>query len=152
MLAWLSVWSKVQTCIWRSLCHCHSLSLASVKSRLVLPFCYQLTWVVLEKGLLNGCVSKKPAIGQWVGTCCTLSMSFKNSFTVRLSSKLVVKLSFPYFIRNQIFCKEQSSFISYSYVLSDSRDWMTAILISFIDVCLQCFDTVGWASGTPSSW
>jgi len=37
-------------------CHCHSLSLASVKSRLVLPFWYQLTWVVPEKGQLNGCV------------------------------------------------------------------------------------------------
>jgi len=37
VLAWFSVWSKVQTCIWPSWCHCHSLSLASVKSRLVLP-------------------------------------------------------------------------------------------------------------------
>ena len=35
VLAWLSVWSEVQTCIWPSWCHCHSLSLASVKSRLV---------------------------------------------------------------------------------------------------------------------
>ena len=50
LLAWLSVWSEVQTCIWPSWCHCHSLSLASVKSRLVLPFWYQLTWVVPEKG------------------------------------------------------------------------------------------------------
>jgi len=50
------VWSKVHTCIWPSWCHCHSLSLASVKSRLVLPFWYRLTWVVLEKGPLNGCV------------------------------------------------------------------------------------------------
>jgi len=38
-------------------CHCHSLSLASVKSRLVLPFWYQLTWVVQEKGPLNVCSS-----------------------------------------------------------------------------------------------
>ena len=38
------------------LIHCHSLSLASVKSRLVLPFWYQLTRVVPEKGPLNGCV------------------------------------------------------------------------------------------------
>ena len=45
-----------QTCIWRSWCHCRSLSLVSVKSRLVLPFWYWLTWVVLDKGLLNGCV------------------------------------------------------------------------------------------------
>ena len=42
VMAWLSV--------------CHSLSLASVKSRLVLPFWYRLTWVVPDKGLLNGCV------------------------------------------------------------------------------------------------
>ena len=56
VLAWLSVWSEVQTCIWPSWCHCHSLSLASVKSRLVLPFWYRLTRVVLDKGPLNGCV------------------------------------------------------------------------------------------------
>jgi len=55
-VAWLSVWSEVQTCIWPSWCHCQSLSLASVKSRLVLPFLYRLTWVVPEKGPLNGCV------------------------------------------------------------------------------------------------
>jgi len=49
VLAWLSVWSEVQICIWPSWCHCHSLSLASVKSRLVLPFWYRPTRVVLEK-------------------------------------------------------------------------------------------------------
>ena len=50
------VWSEVQTCIWHGWCHCHSLSLASVKSRLVIPFWYRLTWVDLEKWPLNGCV------------------------------------------------------------------------------------------------
>ena len=35
----------VQTCMWPSRWHCHSLSLASVKSRLVLPFWYRLAWV-----------------------------------------------------------------------------------------------------------
>jgi len=44
VLAWLSDWSEMQTCIWPSGCHCHSLSLASVKSRLVFPFWYWLTW------------------------------------------------------------------------------------------------------------
>ena len=44
------------TCIWPSGCHCHSLSLASVNSRLVLPFWYRLTRVVLDKGPLNVCV------------------------------------------------------------------------------------------------
>ena len=56
VLAWLSVWSDVQTCIWPSWCHCHSLSLASVKSRLVLPFWYRPTQIVPDEGPLNGCV------------------------------------------------------------------------------------------------
>ena len=54
VLVWLSVWSEMQTCIWPSWCHCHSLSLASVKSGLVLPFWYRLTWVVPEKGRQKG--------------------------------------------------------------------------------------------------
>ena len=56
VLALLSVWSEVQTCIWPSWCHCHSLSLASLKSRLVLPFWYRPTRVVPDKGPLNRCV------------------------------------------------------------------------------------------------
>jgi len=47
---------KLQTCIWPSRCYCHSLSLASVKSRLVLSFWYRLTQVVPDKGPINGCV------------------------------------------------------------------------------------------------
>ena len=73
MLVWLSVWSKVQTCICPSGCHCHSLSLALVKSRLVSPFWYWLTRVVPEKGLLNGCV------------CCWPVLSFLCSSTAPLS-------------------------------------------------------------------
>ena len=78
VLAWLSVWSELQTCVWPSWCHCHSLSLASVKSRLALPFWYRLTWVVPEKGPLNVCV------------CCCTSCSCncaavdKNSAALRL--------------------------------------------------------------------
>jgi len=56
VLAWLSGWSEVQTCIWSSWCHSHSLSVASVKSRLVLPFWYWLTRVVLDKRPLNECM------------------------------------------------------------------------------------------------
>ena len=50
--AWLSARSEAQTCIRPSWCHCLSLSLASVKSRLVLPAYpgYPI------KGPLNGCV------------------------------------------------------------------------------------------------
>ena len=62
----LSVQSETQTCIWPSWCHCHSLSLASVKSRLVLPFWYWLTWVVPEKGPLNGCVCAVRLYRKWI--------------------------------------------------------------------------------------
>jgi len=37
-------------------CHCHSLTLASVKSRLVLPFWYRLIRVDLDKGSLSVCM------------------------------------------------------------------------------------------------
>jgi len=43
-------------------CHCHSLSLAAVKSRLVLPFWYRLTRVVPEKGPLNVCVCVRACV------------------------------------------------------------------------------------------
>ena len=66
VLAWLSVWSDVQTCIWPSWYHCRSLSLAPVESRLVLPFWYRLTWVVPDKGPLNGCV----CVCKWSLLCC----------------------------------------------------------------------------------
>ena len=69
VLAWLSVWSKVQTCIWPSWCHCHSLSLASIKSRLVLPFWYRLTRVVPDKGPLNGCVCMCVSVRCSFGFC-----------------------------------------------------------------------------------
>ena len=52
----LTLWSEVQTCILSSWCHCHSLSLASGKSRLVLPFWYRLTRVVHDKRPSNVCV------------------------------------------------------------------------------------------------
>jgi len=53
VLVWVSFCGEVQTCMWSRWCHCHSLSLASVKSRLLLTFCYRLTRVVPDKGLLN---------------------------------------------------------------------------------------------------
>jgi len=52
VLAWLSVWSEVQTCIQPSWCHCYSLSCFN-KIQMVLPFWYWLTQVVPDKGPLN---------------------------------------------------------------------------------------------------
>ena len=38
VLAWLSVWSEVQTCIWPSWCHCQSLSHCSSKIQIGFTF------------------------------------------------------------------------------------------------------------------
>jgi len=54
VLAWLSVCSEVKTCTRPSWCHCHSLSLASVKFRLVLHLWYLVHLGSPGKGLLNG--------------------------------------------------------------------------------------------------
>ena len=85
VLEWLSVWSEVQTCIWPSWCHCHSLSLASVKSRFILPFWYGLSRVVPDKGPLNRCVCVITV------TACSLCASeshgrsfLKHNFSVNL--------------------------------------------------------------------
>ena len=57
LLAWFSVWSEVLTHMAQLMpLPLTSLSLAPLKSRLVLPFWYRLTQVVLDKGPLNGCV------------------------------------------------------------------------------------------------
>ena len=60
VLAWLSVWSKVQTCIWPSWCHCHSLILASIKSSIftdtVFTFLVPAHLGSPGRGPLNGCL------------------------------------------------------------------------------------------------
>ena len=93
LLAWLSVWSEVQTCIWPSWCHCHSLSLASFKSRLVFPFWYRLTQVVLDKGPLNVCVCVCIAIWYCSKTCCVgmgmccekmMMIGWRNAWSMKL--------------------------------------------------------------------
>ena len=102
VLNWLFVWSEVQTCIWPRWCHCHSLSLASVKSRLVLPFWYQLTWVVPDKGPLNGCVCVCSNVFLFV-LCCYCKhdatadiSSFASAFITVPSSLLIASLSADY--------------------------------------------------------
>ena len=75
VLAWLSVWSEVQTSTQFSWCHCHSPSLASVKSRLVLPFWYRLTRVVPDKGPLNGCVCVCVCVWWLIVNLCSPSNS-----------------------------------------------------------------------------
>jgi len=56
VLAWLSVWSKVQMiCIWSSWCHRHPIISCSSKIQNDLPFWCWLIQVVLEKRPLSGC-------------------------------------------------------------------------------------------------
>ena len=85
VLAWLSVWSEGQTCIWTSWCHCQSLALASVKSRLGLPFWYRLTRVVPEKGPLNVCVC---VLLYYTSETCYLRQDDVNNITMIISQQL----------------------------------------------------------------
>ena len=87
VLAWLSAWSEVQTCICPSWCHCRSLSLASVKSRLVLPFWYRPTRVVPDKGPLYGCV-------------CVLLVWNSVGDTIDIGSHLVLDVSCGRYTQN----------------------------------------------------
>ena len=87
MLAWLSVWSEVHTCIRLHGPADATATLASVKSRLVLPFWYRPTWVVLEKWLLNGCVCVcyvVLVIASWVirtlFSSCRVHLKFRNKW------------------------------------------------------------------------
>ena len=86
MLVLLSVCSKVQTFISPSWCQCHSLSLASGKSRLVLPFWYRLTQIVPDKGLLNGYVCTLALIVpcSWQFYCCFVICSTVRQFLWQL--------------------------------------------------------------------
>jgi len=65
--------------------------LASVKSRLVLPFWYRLTWVVPEKGPLYGCVC--------VCVCSLGAIIFK-----KLTSAQLTGLSILYNYSTKISC------------------------------------------------
>ena len=114
----------VQTCMWPSWCHCHSLSLASVKSRLVLPFWYRLTQVVLDKGPLNGCVSSS-GLG-WVikkqfsaVSCSACSPCLALSFIAWLS----------HWGNNCISCflKSVGFFVCFEASASCCRHWLMAL-------------------------
>ena len=68
VLVWLSVWSEVQiVCIWSSWCHCipKPHHLLPHLNRLVLPFWYRLTQVVLEKRPSDGCSNSS-------SSCCCI--------------------------------------------------------------------------------
>ena len=56
VLMWLSVLGEVQVCILAQLMPLPLTVSCSSKSRLVLPFWYRLTRVVIDKGPLNGCL------------------------------------------------------------------------------------------------
>ena len=79
VLAWLSVWSTVQTCIWPDWCHCHSLSLVSQKKVCVCQGYYQVS-VILQTYLYSS------AFRGWCAS--VLSFSSRNGNTERCTRRL----------------------------------------------------------------
>jgi len=114
----------VQTCIWPSWCHCHSLSLASVKSRLVLPFCYRLTWVVPEKGQLNVCVC--------VYVCCICLMYDTNDMDIIRGLGGVIRVGWHWQHRSDVWISEwdveSGQFIS-QWPLGKRHSWQRGRVI-----------------------
>ena len=118
-----------------SWCHCHSLSLASVKSRLVLTFWYWLTRIVPEKGPLNGCVC-----------VCAVPVLFGIPFQTQFVhpthltlSRGILKRTFPSSVHYPVATKSS---------ISDSLTWLTTIYECFTylltgtylhDSSSQCF-------------
>jgi len=137
----------VQTCIWPSWRHCHSLSLALVKSRLVLPFWYPLTRLVSDKVPLNGCVcvlfiiifgtlsfrtqwwrqssGKQSLTWQY---CCLLSYAF-NCASVRPNWRFLQSVQrFQFFIRQGLhFFTDLHSAFSQWYTLSQLHNFTAKI-------------------------
>ena len=132
VLAWLSVWSEVQTCIWPSWCHCHSLSLAPVKSRLVLTFWYWLTRVFPEKGPLNGCVCVSP------GSAETL-VSWDGKVTYHLIVHFVSNISAKN-IHKSVSVRWSYSMLSQCHLFVTVYDKQT-ILIVFLLLCTLMLST-----------
>ena len=76
VLAWLSVWSKAQLMPLPLTVSCFS------KFQIAfLPFWYRLTWVVLDKGPLNGCVCVVPINStESISASVAKKMRFKRLF------------------------------------------------------------------------
>ena len=137
VLAWLSVWSEMQTCIWPSWCHCHSLTLSSVKSRLVLPFWYRITREVPEKEPLNGCLC----------VCVCVCARARVRACVRVCV-CVVSNNAAYFLsaeKRWIGILLFADRITASYHLCGMRDIMTSTFDNMINklwIQLRVYDTI----------
>ena len=108
VLAWFCL-KRGADLMWASWCCCHSLSLASVKSRLVLPSWYRLTWVVLEKGPLglNVCVCVSilkitPLLAYVARLPCGTLMSAKQAINDKLQGSVATYLTYNGVVNNHI--------------------------------------------------
>jgi len=111
---------RVCVCVCK-MCHCNSLFLASVKSRLVLPFGYWLTWVIPDKGPLNECV-------------CVSGVIFIDR---SLAAGDVVCLTR---LRQTVMMTWTTSLLTMVSVLD-------YVLVACIVLCIDCLDTVDWPTG-----
>jgi len=103
----------VQTCIWPSWCHCHSLSLASVKSRLVLPFWYRLTRGSPGQRVVKGVCVIYTGILKVVQKC-----------TVKRKAAYRVWRTLPYYSTAWVFFLSSCSMACYSeYIVQVKKHW-----------------------------
>ena len=126
-----------QTCIWPSWCRFHSLSLASVESRLVLFLWYRLTWVFPEKGPLNVCVCVCVCV-HVITVLCRYYEDFKITSGTSNLTKIYVEASIacnicPCFLTILCICSQQVlsvSLIGFVFKIS------LQLFLHFIHLCL----------------
>ena len=90
VLAWLSAWSEVKTCIWPSWS----------KIQIGLPFWCRLTWVVPDKGPLNVCVY----VCVCVHACVCVCLSVFSCTVLFVSISQVIGCEDR--LRNDLYCVE----------------------------------------------
>ena len=163
MLAWLSLWGEVQICIWPSWCYCHSLSLAAVNP----------DWFYLSGTGWMGCPRQSPGVCKMVVVVVVAVVSVYLHFLLWIASHFVVRTAFLlYSVFTELSYYQQSKGVSTVFQQMPTSIYdgsfslvcypLSIFVFSFLEyvfnvncwkkteICLHCFDTVGWAAGRAS--
>jgi len=96
------------------------MSLASVKSRLFLPFWYRLTWVVPEKGPLNVCVCVYMCVYMCVCVFSSMKLLVCDDVCCQLNFDVPLEQQGPFDmifhkLTDQVTCSSDRSQLTFNY-------------------------------------
>jgi len=121
VLAWLSVWNEVQTCIWPSWCHCHSVSRFS---KIQIGFTFLVTADLVSPG--------KEAVKR----VCVLCLVIRITWTLRVDTVIFTILCsvqlFGNVLAPVILYKMQTITFKYSTSCTDAAWYMWRAVIMIL--------------------